>query len=350
MHDPMVWWIEDRYRGIGGKARLLVETARKVRQSRCDVAYVNADLSPALWLTLSLRLSGVTAVVVHSQNSRFDAPKGVWKTWAYQRAVRLLATRLAANARECALGTFGSSDDVSFVPSIIDFESLSRDAAAIPRDRSDAEFTFACIGRLADQKNMSFAIRIMARLRHTDLKARLLIAGEGPLLASLVGLCRDLGVEDKVEFVGPVVNIAEFLVRDVDAVLIPSLFEGQVRVLGEAQCVGLPVLASVGVPKTAWILDDPLSCAGLPLEESIWVQEIVSLFGDGQGRKQLHIRHPVDCPQGLRAGAGRLSRLIQEAADKVRREQDSGDTKSDAAEWPDLGPRASVSVGQQQMS
>jgi glycosyltransferase involved in cell wall biosynthesis len=325
-----------------------VETARKVRQSRCDVAYVNADLSPSLWLTLSLRLAGVAGVVVHSQNSRFDAPKGVWKTKAYQRALRLLATRLAANAPECAVGTFGCSDGVSFVPSIIDFESLSRDAAAVSRNRDGAEFNLACIGRLAEQKNISFAIRLMARLRHADLKARLLIAGEGPLLGGLLGLCRDLSVEDRVEFVGPVVNIAEFLVKNVDAVLIPSLFEGQVRVLGEAQCVGLPVLASAGVPKTAWICDDPLSRAGLPLDESIWAQEIVSLFSDAHRSTELQVRYPVDCPQGLPAGARRLSRLIQEAADKFRRRQETGDAIRDAAGWPDLGPRAAVCVGQQQ--
>jgi glycosyltransferase involved in cell wall biosynthesis len=346
-HDPRVWWVEDNYRGIGGKLQLFVDTLREIRHSQCGVAYVNADLSLALWLTLALRLAGVAAVVVHSQNSRFDSPKYAWRIWVYQRLIRLLAARLAANARECAIGTFGRSDDVSFVPSIIDFESLGRDAAAIPRNRNNSDFTLACIGRLAEQKNMAFAIRLIARLPDTSLRTKLLIAGDGPLRGDLMTLARDLGVEDRVEFVGPVVKIAEFLVQEVDAVLIPSLFEGQVRVLGEAQCVGLPVLASAGVPKTAWILDDPLSRAGLPLVESLWVEEILCLVGGTKGERQLNVRHAVNSPHGLREGAGRISRLIQEAAENVRRRQDSEFTTDEASEWPDLGPKSPEQVRHQ---
>ncbi|MGA8891068.1 MAG: glycosyltransferase [Anaeromyxobacteraceae bacterium] len=63
------------------------------------------------------------------------------------------------------------------------------------------------VARLATQKDLPFAIRVFAELVHglgQDWCYR--IAGEGPERAQLEAIARDLGVEDRVDFLGAVPN------------------------------------------------------------------------------------------------------------------------------------------------
>jgi 1,2-diacylglycerol 3-alpha-glucosyltransferase len=102
------------------------------------------------------------------------------------------------------------------------------------------------VGRVAYEKNIDFLLRMFARLRARRPDALFVIAGEGPALASLNKLARDLGVAEHVKFIG-------YLDRNTDlpncyaagdAFVFASRTETQGLVLLEAMAQGTPVVST----------------------------------------------------------------------------------------------------------
>jgi glycosyltransferase involved in cell wall biosynthesis len=97
--------------------------------------------------------------------------------------------------------------------------------------------------RLTAQKNQTVALRAFAAAFGGDERARLFLAGSGPLEAALRAEATALGLGDRVRFLGFRDDAAR-LGRAMDAFLMPSVWERMPLALGEAMLAGLPVVTS----------------------------------------------------------------------------------------------------------
>jgi len=97
------------------------------------------------------------------------------------------------------------------------------------------------IGRLAEQKN--YPVLIRAAVHMPDVVVR--IVGDGSEAAALKALAAELGVADRVHFLGfhPRTEALEILASG-DVFAQPSLFEGHSLALIEAAKLGLPLVVS----------------------------------------------------------------------------------------------------------
>lgn len=108
-------------------------------------------------------------------------------------------------------------------------------------------------GRIAYQKNPLFLIEIFSEIKKIDAEAAFLVCGDGDLIEETKKKAVDLGID--VIFVGSVSNVQDFY-QAMDVFILPSRFEGLGIVLIEAQCSGLPCVASADViPQDAKITD-----------------------------------------------------------------------------------------------
>lgn len=135
--------------------------------------------------------------------------------------------------------------------------------AALGLDRP----TLLSVGHLIERKGHDLIIRAMLELPEMVL----LIAGEGPEGDVLRALARDLGVADRVRFLGRLPHEA---LRDVyeaaDILVLASSREGWANVLLEAMACGTPVVASnvwgtpevVEAPEAGELMDER-SAAGV---------------------------------------------------------------------------------------
>jgi glycosyltransferase involved in cell wall biosynthesis len=100
--------------------------------------------------------------------------------------------------------------------------------------------TLAFAGRLTAQKSLGRALDAVASVEGV----RLVIAGEGPDRQPLEERARELGIEDRVEFLGaqPRSRVVE-LFRAADATILSSSWENFPHTIVEALAVGTPVLA-----------------------------------------------------------------------------------------------------------
>ena len=286
--DAQVWHVPDLYRGMRGKLSLLWDARDARRSSGARLVYLNLDMSLAFWLCIAFRLAGAEVQIAHSHNSHFSSPAGRWQRFLYKCGISWITDVHAAVCEGSAKAMFlGNPAHVLLVPSCIDFDALHRCAASQPvRKRTSGDrYVFGCVGRLMAQKNQALVIRALAGLQRAGNDVELLLVGEGEDRSRLEGLAESEGVVDRVVFAGTTENIGEVFRGRIDALLLPSLYEGQVRTAAEAQSFGLPIAVSEHIAKVA-LLDDVGVIGGLPLEVSAWESAMLRLMGMPRGSER----------------------------------------------------------------
>ena len=100
---------------------------------------------------------------------------------------------------------------------------------------------FVVVAELRSRKRVEDAIAALAAMQHND--AQLMLAGHGPERARLERLAGDLGLRDRVHFLGFVPDVRP-LVCAATALILPSEREGLARSVMEALALEVPVIAS----------------------------------------------------------------------------------------------------------
>jgi len=105
------------------------------------------------------------------------------------------------------------------------------------------------IGRFNEQKNHEGLLQAFAMIEKRYPRCCLQLIGDGPLQEKMEACAENLGIRQKVAFLGNQSNVYPFL-QKADLFLLPSRFEGMPMTIIEAMGTGLPIVASAvgGVP------------------------------------------------------------------------------------------------------
>jgi glycosyltransferase involved in cell wall biosynthesis len=149
-------------------------------------------------------------------------------------------------AEELAGATGLDRRDIRVIPNPVDLRRIAA-AAAEPVTETDwfepgAPPVVLGVGRLHPQKDFDKLLKAFALVRR-DVRARLLVLGDGPARQQLETLARDRGLDDDASFPGFARNPYKYLARAAVFVL-PSRFEGLPTVLIEALACGCPVVST----------------------------------------------------------------------------------------------------------
>lgn len=143
----------------------------------------------------------------------------------------------ASEAAEAGRVLKRSSRKIIVIENGVDRERFSPHGPQAPRDAAPL---IVCVGRLARQKGQDVALRAVAAMRTEHVRIRFVGAGDNEQLAALA---HTLGIADRVEWVGPVVDVASHY-RAADVCLAPSRWEGMSLVFLEAMACGVALVAS----------------------------------------------------------------------------------------------------------
>lgn len=153
----------------------------------------------------------------------------------------------------------GRPDQYRVIRSGID-TSVAR-AAADDRRQVRAElgvgdrFVVGMVARMSSQKDHRTLVKAFA---DADLpESILLLVGDGPLRTEILRLTADLGIEDRVVFLGVRPDAAR-LVAGFDVSVLSSRWEGMPRTVVEAAAAGVPVVAT-DVGSVAELIEDGIS-------------------------------------------------------------------------------------------
>lgn len=173
-------------------------------------------------------------------------------------------------------------------------KSYGREILDKPRRPIDPDnVTLVNVGRLSPEKGQEMLLNAMHALTPRWPKLRLKFAGIGPLEEQLRVVARNLGLEERVEFVG-YVNDMPRLYADIDLVVQSSFTEGLPNVILEAAYLRVPIVATA-VGGTAEVISH---------KESGWlIQPTLEQLTDGIAqfleRPQDFVRMAEQAHQGI---------------------------------------------------
>ena len=273
-----------------GKARYVVH-ARRVRTL---IETLKPDLLHALHLTSYGFLAGLSgfqpSIVSVWGTDVLEAPTLTplhrWITrHALARAGAITATgvRLA----EATVPYAPKGKPIHVIPYGVDLDRFS----PRPRgDRTGARITIGAVSRLSPEKGFEYLLRAVASLRDRDIEVDVVLAGDGPSRAALERLAGELGLRERVDFVGEIAHDdVPAVLQRLDIFAMPSTWEGFGVSALEASAMELPVVASNihGIPDV--VVDGETGLLLPPADVDALADAIARLAGDAALRRTMGV-------------------------------------------------------------
>jgi glycosyltransferase involved in cell wall biosynthesis len=137
------------------------------------------------------------------------------------------------------------------------------------KDPQSKVATIISVARIAPEKGFNFLLDALKQVFEQYADVRLKIIGDGPVRGALHGQALDLGISDRVQFVGQMTEteiIAEL--GQSDLFVLPSVAEGLPVSVMEAMAVGVPVVAT-NIAALGELVEDGLSGRLVPPTDAI---------------------------------------------------------------------------------
>lgn len=252
---------------------------RLFREGRYDIVHSDMNTVSVLPL-LAAKRAGIPVRVLHNHSTwgRHEPIRNLMKFFLRPFA-RRYATDYAACSQRAAVWMYGKrkvkAGKVTVFNNAVDpsrFAFRPETRARIREENGwEDDFIIGHIGRFMKQKNHEFLVKIFAEVVKRELRARLVLIGDGELKQKVMRQVDRLGLAGRVSFVGTVANPEDYYMV-FDAFVLPSRYEGLPVVGVEAQTAGLPCFFSDKV--TREVLLTP-GAKMLPLDSPArWAEEI----------------------------------------------------------------------------
>ena len=136
------------------------------------------------------------------------------------------------------------------------------------------------IGRLEKEKDVNFLIKSFHVATRQEDDLRLLLVGDGSGMKQLTQLVEDLGLKNKVVFLGNIAYTSvPIVINCADLLVLASVYEGSPTVVREALSCGVPVLTTDAGDVRKFINDSRLgSISGK--DESSFGAAMVDMLGN----------------------------------------------------------------------
>jgi glycosyltransferase involved in cell wall biosynthesis len=226
-------------------AIVLAEITAHLRRIRPDIVHTHCSV-PGLVGRLAAWLAGVP-VIIHTAHGFHFHDRMPWLTrMPYVMGERLcglvtdtLLTQTRADLDQANRFGIGPRARRRRIGNGIDLTRFR----PTRRVRADGVPTITCVARLEPVKNHRMLLEAAHLLKGRGTSFRLRLLGDGPLRSEYEALCRRLGIEAEVEFLGYRNDVVELLAES-DLAVLTSYKEGLPRAVLEPMAMGLPVVAT----------------------------------------------------------------------------------------------------------
>ncbi len=267
--------------------------ARVIRERGYDVMHMHTSHAHGIAILVGLFVRGPKRVVHRRVDftifrnrlklSRFKYRHGADRYVAISHAIR-----------DVLVGDGIPGDRISIVPSGIDPARLDRYDAprGVVRGELGVEPStplVACVAHLAWHKGQEFLVGAVPRLRERVPGVKVAIVGEGKHRARIEEEIARCGVADDVLLTGFRAD-APAVIRACDVLAMPSVMEGLNTTLLDAQCLGVPVVASRvgGIPEA--VADGESGVLVPPEDPEALADALADLLLDSDRRQRLGAR------------------------------------------------------------
>lgn len=174
--------------------------------------------------------------------------------------------------------------DINKIKNTVIDKSLKKAEIGIPEDK----LLVLSVGEMIDRKNHEVIIRALGKLKDSNIYYA--IAGKGPLKESLEALSKELGIAERVKFLGFRTDVHE-LYHAADISAFPSKIEGLGLAGVEAMAAGVPLVSSNVHGILDYVIDGKTGYAVPPCDVDGFAEAIKKLASDRELRESMR----ADC-------------------------------------------------------
>lgn len=228
--------------------------------------------------------SGFKRIIAHSHNaddSGWDII-GIRKRLhqSHQKTLKRYTEKLFACSEQAGAYMFGKDAKFEIIHNAIDADRFRFDEKRRNTVRKELKIpedarVYGTVGRMEEQKNPLFLIKIFRELHRRDRNSRFIHVGDGSMRGEIEKKLREYGLDDCYTITGRVSDSSGYY-QAMDAFLLPSLYEGLPVALVEAQAADLPCFLADTISDETRIIGEKYH--KLPLEKQPlgWADMIAS--------------------------------------------------------------------------
>jgi glycosyltransferase involved in cell wall biosynthesis len=248
-------------RGIPGPGAIL-KLARLIKREQPDVVHshmfhanIVARMSRLLWRKIPLVCTIQNVNEISSRSNKWN--QKTWRDDAYRwtNGLASITTAIceAAVKRYVEVGAF-KGNEIVCVPNAISVSKFARNPEIGARLRSELGLENKIVGlmvaRMEPPKDQALLLRAWAEAAKKRPDLHLVLVGDGPARTGLEKLAVELGITEKVSFMGIRKDVSAFMSM-ADFFLLITIMEGLPLSILEAAAGSLPVIGSNtgGVPE-----------------------------------------------------------------------------------------------------
>jgi len=245
--------------GLNGRSyTAFIPLLRLLRSTRTDIAHVN-NLAPWFDVAVASKLAGCRCIeTFHGvEGERIKFPG--WRRGLLRTACALSSrvTAVSESSKDLLLKLSGiKGDKIKVLPNGVDTDLFSPPASQDEKRKMRIKynlpqngFLVGCVSALRPVKDHEGLIKAFSLFMSNNQSivkqknANLVLVGDGPLASELRLYSRQLGIGEKVIFMGRHNDIHKIL-QALDAFILNSKTEGMSYAILEAMASGLPVIAT----------------------------------------------------------------------------------------------------------
>lgn len=234
---------------------------------------------------LAAKKAGIPVRIAHSHNTSIDRDFKYPLKQYFRFKIKSVANTYFACGKEAGEFLFGN-EEFTIIPNAVEAEKFYYDENLRIRKRKELgltnEFVIGHIGRMSYQKNHKFLIEIFNDVIKLDPNTVLLLIGVGEKEDEIKQQVRNLGLHEKVFFLGSRNDVSE-LYQAMDVFVLPSFFEGIPVVGVEAQFANLPCFFSSKTPCEVKF-NNKSQFLSLDISSEKWAEQIVQTKESGRER------------------------------------------------------------------
>lgn len=253
----------------------IISTALLIKKEGYDIVHIHGSSALLSIELLAAWLGGCKIRIAHSRNTTCKHEK---LDKLLKLPFVLLCTERFACGEDAGKWLFGNRE-FSVINNGKDLDAFEFNVSVRTRMRKKYNLEkYTVIGHVGNfnyQKNHNFLINVFADIVRKSDNYRLVLIGTGTeYLEKTKVQVREMGLAEKVIFMGSIDNVAEMLCA-MDVMLLPSHYEGLPNVVLEWQLSGLPSFISDKITKECRVTE---LVHFLPIDKGkdIWVQGITN--------------------------------------------------------------------------
>lgn len=274
---------------VPARGRNPLKNYRQIKQimlnGKYDVVHAHADAGNSTILSIAKECN-IPIRISHCHNTNYTN-KSLLKRFLndqFKKQIPRYATHLWACSEKAGEWLYGNHS-FEVIPNAIDVQKfiyspqLSKDLRK--ELNLENKFVIGHVGRFDYQKNHDFLLKVFAEVINEREDAHLVLIGKGELEEVIKKQANQLGILDKISFLGESSNVNK-LINVFDVGVFPSLFEGFGIAVLEMQVNGLPLVVSDTVPSEINLTDN---IRFLSLDETVkyWCKTILDTKGRDNG-------------------------------------------------------------------